>query len=168
MQPRRILLGVIGRPHGVRGLLRVHAYTEDPAGLTAYGPVCDEAGRWFSLRWRAEGVAEVARIEDGKRVPVASRDAATALVNTRLYIPRDRLPKTAEEEFYLADLVGLAAFGPDGAALGEVGAVHDYGGGASLEIGPLLVPFTRAAVPDIDLATGRVTVVPPSETEAVP
>ncbi len=168
MEPRRILLGVIGRPHGVRGLVRVHAYTEAPEGLTAYGPVCDEAGRWFSLRWRGEGVAEVARIEAGKRLPVADRDAAAALVNTRLYIPRDRLPKAPEDEFYLADLVGLAAFGPDGVALGEVGAVHDYGGGASLEIGPLLVPFTRAAVPEIDLASGRVTVVPPAETVAAP
>ncbi len=168
MEPRRILLGVIGKPHGVRGLLHVHAYTEDPAGLTAYGPVCDEAGRWFSLRWRSEGVAEVAQIVDGKRVPVASRDAAAALVNVRLHIPRDRLPKADDEEFYLADLVGLAAFGPDGTALGEVGAVHDYGGGASLEIGPLLVPFTRAAVPEIDLAAGRMTVVPPTETVAAP
>ena len=168
MEPRRILLGVIGRPHGVRGLLRVHAYTEDPQGLTAYGPVCDEAGRWFSLRWRGEGVAEVARVEAGRRVAVADRDAAAALVNTRLYIPRDRLPQADKDEFYLADLVGLAAFGADGTALGEVGAVHDYGGGASLEIGPLLVPFTRAAVPDIDLAAGRVTVALPTETVAAP
>ena len=168
MQPQRILMGVIGRPHGVRGLLHVQAYTSDPAGLTAYGPLCDERGRWFSLRWRSEGVAEVAHILDGKRVPVATRDEAASLVNVRLHIPRERLPKADDEEFYLADLVGLAAFQPDGTALGEVGAVHDYGGGASLEIGPLLVPFTRAAVPDIDLAAGRMTVVLPSETVVAP
>ena len=118
MEPRRILLGVFGRPHGVRGLLRVHTYTEHPEGLTAYGPVCDEAGRWFSLRPRGDGVAEVAQVVDGKRVPVTDRDAAAKLVNTRLYIPRDRLPKADADEFYLADLVGLAAFAPDGAALG--------------------------------------------------
>ena len=156
-------MGVIGRPHGVRGLLHVHAYTADPAGLTAYGPLVDDRGRWFSLRWKAEGVAEVAQVIDGKRVPVATREAAEALVNLRLHVPRDRLPKADDDEFYLADLVGLPAFAPDGARLGEVRAVHDYGGGASLEIGALLVPFTRAAVPEVDLAARRLVVVLPTE-----
>ncbi len=156
-------MGVIGRPHGVRGLLHVHAYTADPAGLTAYGPLVDDRGRWFSLRWKAEGVAEVAQVIDGKRVPVATREAAEVLVNLRLHIPRDRLPKADDDEFYLADLVGLSAFAPDGAMLGEVSAVHDYGGGASLEIGALLVPFTRAAVPEVDLAARRLVVVLPTE-----
>jgi 16S rRNA processing protein RimM len=105
-------------------------------------------------------------------VPVADRNAAEKLVNTRLYIDRARLPPPDDEEFYLADLVGLTAIGADGAALGTVVAVHDYGAGTSLEIAradsaPLLVPFTRAVVPEVDPAAGRLTVVPPDET-AVP
>ena len=159
----RILLGVIGRPHGVRGLLRVHAYTAEPDGMFAYGPLCDDAGRWFSFRPRGEGVCEVAEIVAGTRVPVADRTTAERLVNLRLYLPRDRLPPPAEDEFYLADLVGMEAVDPDGRVLGAVAAVHDYGAGASLEIGALLVPFTRAAVPSVDMAAGRMTVVPPSE-----
>ncbi len=74
-----------------------------------------------------------------------------------------RLPAAEEDEFYLADLVGLAAFAPDGTALGTVATVHDYGAGASLEIGSLLVPFTRACVPDVDVASRRLVVVMPEE-----
>jgi len=162
-----ILLGVIGRPHGVRGLSHVHAYSADAASLTRYGALHDGQGNLFRLRWRGEGVAELSRVVDGKRVAIASRDEAQRLVNTRLYVARARLPKPAEDEFYLSDLIGLAAVGPDGVALGTVSAVHDYGAGASLEVGLLLVPFTRAAVPEIDLVAGRVTVVPPAEV-AVP
>ena len=163
MPPEDILLGVIGRPHGVRGLLHVHAYTDDPAALTRYGALHDGRGNSFRVRWRGEGVAEVARMVEGKRVPVATRDEAGKLVNTRLHVARARLPKPAEDEFYLADLIGLAAVGPDGVELGRIDAVHDYGAGVSLEVGALLLPFTRAVVPEIDLAAGRVTVVPPAE-----
>jgi 16S rRNA processing protein RimM len=166
MPDARILMGVLGRPHGVRGLMHVQAYTAESRNLTAYGPLCDASGRWFSLRWRGEGVVEVAETMAGKRVPVADRNAAERLVNTQLYLPRERLPAPEPDEFYLVDLVGLQAFAPDGAALGRVAAVHDYGAGASLEIGARLVPFTRAAVPDIDLAAGRVTVAPPAELDA--
>jgi 16S rRNA processing protein RimM len=166
MPEARVLLGVIGRPHGVRGLLRVHAHTAEPDGLFAYGPLCDAAGRWFSLRPRGEGVCEVAEIVAGKRVPVTDRATAERLVNLRLYLPRERLPPPGEDEFYLADLVGLEAVDPAGRVLGPVAAVHDYGAGASLEIGALLVPFTRDAVPSIDLAAGRMIVVPPAEVAA--
>jgi 16S rRNA processing protein RimM len=163
MPGRRILLGVIGRPHGVRGLLRVHCYAGDPAALPGYGPFTDDRGRRFALAWRGDGIAEISEIVDGAPHPVRDRAAAAALVNTRLFVERDRLPATGRDEFYLADLVGLEAFGADGTRLGRVDAVHDYGGGASLEIGPLLVPFSRAAVPVVDLAGGRITVVPPEE-----
>lgn len=159
-------MGVLGRPHGVRGLMRVQSYADPPENLTAYGPLADARGRWFSLRLREGGLAEVALIEGGKRVPVANRTEAETLVNTRLYLPRERLPAPEPEEFYLADLIGLDVCTADGTPIGTVDAVHDYGGGASLEIGNLLVPFTREAVPDIDLANGRVTVAPPSEVTA--
>jgi 16S rRNA processing protein RimM len=166
MAVARILMGVLGRPHGVRGLMRVQSYADPPENLVAYGPLCCERGRWFSLRLREGGLAEVARIEGGKRLAVTTRGEAETLVNTRLFLPRERLPTPAADEFYLVDLIGLDACTVDGEPVGRVAAVHDYGGGASLEIGALLVPFTRAAVPQIDLAAGRVTVVPPAEVTA--
>jgi len=160
----RVLLGVVGRPHGVRGLLHVHSYTADPADLASYGALSDEAGRLWSLAWRGEGVAEL-RDADGRAV--SDRSAAERLVNTRLYVERKLLPTPADDEFYLADLVGLTATGPGGDPLGRVAVVHDYGAGISLEIagdGPaLIVPFTRACVPEIDVAGGRVVVVTPEE-----
>jgi 16S rRNA processing protein RimM len=160
MAAGRILLGVVGRPHGVRGLVRVHSYAADPASLEAYSPLEDDRGRRWTLAWRGDGVAALLDA-DGRALP--DRDAAQALVNTRLYVDRGRLPPPAEEEFYLADLVGLRALDEAGGELGHVAAVHDYGAGASLEIGPLLVPFTRACVPVVDLAAGRCVVVPPAE-----
>jgi len=147
----------------VRGLLHVHSFTADAGLLPKYGPFFDDAGRRFSLRWHSEGVARVTEIVEGKRIAVEDRGTAEKLTNTRLYVMRDRLPAPDADEFYLADLVGLAAFAADGAELGRVDVVHDYGAGASLEIGALLIPFTRACVPDVDIAGGRVTVVLPAE-----
>ena len=109
--------------------------------------------------------------DDGGRA-VADRDTAERLVNTRLYVERAKLPPPDEDEFYLADLVGLAATAPEGRALGRVAVVHDYGAGVSLEIAgegaALLVPFTRACVPQVDLAAGRLVVVPPIEVSVAP
>jgi 16S rRNA processing protein RimM len=163
---RRILMGVVGRPHGVRGLVHAVSYTADPADLPAYGPFDDGAGRRFTLRWVSEGIAEIAEIVAGQPQPVRDRTSAEKLVNLCLYAERDRLPAAGEDEYYLADLVGLEAVGTDGVPLGTVAAVHDYGGGASLEIGPLLVPFNRVSVPAIDLAAGRMTVSPPADVLA--
>ena len=157
-------MGVIGRPHGVRGLSHVHSYTADPADLPDYGPFTDERGRRFALSWASDGVARVVEIVDGRDVPMRDREAAQTLVNVRLYVDRDRLPAPEDEdEFYLADLVGLRAVTPAGAELGKIDTVHDYGAGASLEIGRLIVPFTKACVPVVDIAGGVVTVVPPEE-----
>ena len=166
MPERRILLGVIGRPHGVRGLVRVTSHTADPADLTAYGPLSDDKGRRFVLRWRGEGVAEVEEQMGGTGVKVADRTAAEKLTNTPLYVDRAQLPEPDAEQFYLADLIGLTAVDPSGRELGTVGAVHDYGAGASLEIvqdgaAPLLLPFTRATVPQVDLTAGRIVVEQP-------
>ena len=161
----RILMGVVGRPHGVRGLLHVHSYTANPADLAGYGPLLDDGGRSWTLAWRGEGVAA---LSDAAGNPVADRSAAERLTNTRLYVERDRLPPPEPDEFYLADLVGMAALDAAGQIVGRVTAVHDYGAGTSLEIdragaAPLLVPFTRDCVPRIDLAAGALTVRPPDE-----
>jgi 16S rRNA processing protein RimM len=165
-----ILLGVIGRAHGVRGLVRVTSHTADPAALTGYGPLSDPSGRHFTLRWMGEGIAEIFEVTNGEPVKVADRTAAERLTNTKLLIERDRLPAPEPEEYYLADLIGLTAQTGDGAPLGIVSAVHDYGAGASLEIacdppGPLIIPFTAACVPEVDVAAGRLTVMPPDEID---
>jgi 16S rRNA processing protein RimM len=168
---RPILLGVIGRAHGVRGLVRVTSHTADPVALTEYGLLSDPSGRQFTLRWVAEGIAEISQMIAGKPVRIGDRGAAERLTNTQLLIGRDRLPAPEADEYYLADLIGLNAVGPDGAPLGVVAAVHDYGAGASLELarddgGSLLVPFTASCVPEVDVAAGRISVVPPDEVNA--
>lgn len=169
MPESRILMGVIGRPHGVRGLLRVTSYADE---LTGHGPLSDERGRRFVVRWRGDGVAEIAQVVDGAEVKVADRTAAERLTNVRLYVERARLPEPEDDEFYLADLVGLTAVDVACSVIGRVVAVHDYGAGASLEIAcegapPLLVPFTRGCVPEVDVAGGRLIVEPPDEVDVV-
>ena len=165
MGGKRILMGVIGRPHGVRGLVHVHSYAE--GDLAAYAPLWDEAGRAWTLAWRADGIAE---LRDAEGRPVPDRTAAERLVNTKLFVDREVLPAPDPDDFYLSDLVGLAAVTPDGGDLGRVVTVHDYGAGASLEIeaagGPLLVPFTRACVPEVDVAGGKLVVVVPEMVDA--
>jgi len=162
---KRVLVGVIGRPHGVRGLVHVTSYTADPAAIAEYGLLEDQKGGRYRLEWVGEGRARLAVVGAGGERVIADRGEAAKLTNRRLYVRRAALPPPEEDEFYLADLVGLEAFDGDGAALGRVSAVHDYGAGASLEIGALLVPFTRAAVPVVDLEGGRVVVVPPDAVE---
>lgn len=164
MNERLILMGVIGKPHGVRGLVRVNTFTEDPDALAEY-KLTDRTGRQFSLEWVHDNVAQLSEITPQGPRKITDRTQAEKLNLTELFAPRSALPEPDEEEFYLADLIGLTAQTDAGQPLGTIAAVHDYGGGVSLEItpGPLLVPFTRAAVPVIDLKTGHVIVIPPSE-----
>jgi 16S rRNA processing protein RimM len=168
----RIQLGVIGRAHGVRGLVKVTSHTADPADLTAYGPLSDPEGRLLTLRWKADGVAEVGRIVDGVAVKVTDRAAAEKLTNTKLFVDRSALPPADGDEYYLTDLIGLSVVDPAGRALGTVSVVHDYGAGASLEVigagAALIVPFTAACVPTVDIAGGRLVVVPPDEIVVPP
>ena len=164
---RRILVGAIAGAHGVRGEVKIRSFTADPKAIGRYGALSDEAGlRRFELTvtGSAKGgvVARIAGIGD--------RDQAEALKGMRLYVAREALPPPGEpEEFYVADLVGLAAERPDGAPLGRVAAVENYGAGDVVEIvlaagGSLMVPCTRQAVPVGDIAGGRVVVDPPVET----
>ncbi|HBK09428.1 MAG TPA: 16S rRNA processing protein RimM [Acetobacteraceae bacterium] len=167
MPNSRIQLGVIGRAHGVRGLVKITSHTADPADLTAYGPLSDAEGRFYALTWKAEGVAEVARIVDGVPVKVTDRNQAEKLTNTRLFIDRSALPPPDEDEYYLTDLIGLTAVNAADKTLGTVSVVHDYGAGASFEIvgdgATLIIPFTAACVPTVDIAAGRLVVVLPDE-----
>jgi 16S rRNA processing protein RimM len=158
-----VCVGVITGAQGVRGAVRIKSFTVQPEDVASYGPVADETGqRAFALRavGRAKGVV-IATIAG-----IADRDAAERLKGVRLYVARDKLPAPGEEEYYHADLIGLAAILPDGTVLGRVRAVHEYGAGDSLEVtresgGTVIVPFTRAVVPEVDLAAGRLLVDPP-------
>ncbi len=165
----RVCLGAIAGAHGVRGLVKIKSFTQDPADLTAYGALADESGRRrfeIAVTGQAKGllVARIAGVED--------RDAAEALRGVRLTIARAALPEPEDaEDYYQADLIGLAAEDLAGRTLVTVTAVDNYGAGDFLEIArpqgaPLLVPFTKVVVPLIDLEGGRVVVDPPEEIEA--
>jgi 16S rRNA processing protein RimM len=163
-QAGRILVGEIGRPHGVRGVVKLRSFTADPAAIASYGPLTDGTGtRRFALTLLAEGLARVEGVED--------REAAARLTGTGLYVERASLPPPEEDEFYLADLVGLRAETAAGEPLGRVRSVEDNGAGAFLVLdGPpeRFVPFTRACVPVVDIAGGRLVVEPLEETAAPP
>jgi 16S rRNA processing protein RimM len=160
---RRVLMGLVLGVHGIKGAVRILSYAAEPEDIASYGPLEDESGgRKFSLtvvgKARGAVLAEVEGIGD--------RDAATALKGTKLYVRRSALPTPAEGEFYWDDLVGLRAELKDGTALGEVTAVHDYGGGPSLEVkreagASVMVPFTNRVVPVVDLEAGRLVIDPP-------
>ena len=146
------------------------SHAADPAGVTAYGPLSDADGRQYLLRWCHEGVAEISSVSDGVAERIRNRTAVEKLTNVDLFIDRSRLPQPDEEEFYLADLIGLTAVDAEGKPFGTVTMVHDYGAGTSLEIvgeTSLIVPFTQACVPEVDVAAGRVVVIPPIEVAVI-
>jgi 16S rRNA processing protein RimM len=159
---QQILLGVVTGPHGVGGAVRIKSFTARPEDIGRYGPLVDETGRVVRLRCIGAGKGVlIARLEG-----VEDRNRAEALRGRRLYLPRAALPPAAADEFYHADLIGLAAVLGDGTAIGRVRAVHDFGAGDTLEIErspapPAMVPFTRAIVPIVDLDAGRLVVDPP-------
>jgi 16S rRNA processing protein RimM len=166
----RVLLGVVGKPSGVRGLVRVRSYTDDPDALADYKPLQDETGAHWRLSWRSEGLAEL-RGPDGK--PVADRTGAEKLVNMKLYVERSQLPPPDDEEFYLTDLMNLQVRDTPDRVVGRVSQIHDYGAGISLEIAKedgkfALVPFTKACVPQIDIAAGWLLVCWPDAIEVPP
>ncbi|AOG07744.1 ribosome maturation factor RimM [Bosea sp. RAC05] len=158
-----ILLGVIGAAHGIKGEVRIKAFTGDPLAIADYGPLTDEKGRRF----------EIAEIRPAKEVVVArlkgitSREAAESLNGVNLFVSRDKIPAPEDEdEFLQADLIGCAVVGPDGVVLGTVTTVANYGAGDLLDIllpdgRSVLMPFTKAFAPRIDIAARRIEAVPP-------
>lgn len=159
---RRVCVGEVGAPRGLRGEFCVRSFTADPRAVAGYGALSTDRGG-PPLRLWVVGEKKGALIvrADG----VANRDQAEALRGCRLYVERTALPRPGDDEYYHADLIGLGVqFEADaGAAPGCVTAVHDYGAGPVLEIDcngrpSVLVPFTRAAVPHVDLAEGRLVI----------
>lgn len=157
-----VRIGRIAGAHGLRGEVRVRCFTENAEDVGAYGPVCDGQGRLFTLSAirPAKGPFVIARLEG-----VSDRNAAEALAGRDLFVPRDRLPPPEEDEWYYDDLIGLEAVDADGASLGKLTAVHDFGAGDVLEITPahgaaFMVPFTAQCAPDINVADGTITIIP--------
>jgi 16S rRNA processing protein RimM len=160
---KRVCVGAVAGAHGVRGAVKIKSFTATPEDVAAYGPLEDESGeRCFSLRLIGAGKGVLI----GHLSGIADRNRAEASRGLRLYLPRAALPPTEQDEYYHADLIGLEAVLTDGTPVGPVRAVHDFGAGDTLEIArsdgpPVLVPFTRAVVPSVDLAAGRLVVDPP-------
>lgn len=160
-----MLVAQIGAPHGVRGEVRIRAFTDDPETLIAYGLLETEDGSGrVKIRRLRPGKGGVIAVIEG----MASRDAAEALKNCRLYVPRDALAEPEEDEWYHVDLVGLIAREVGGCEIGTIAGVHDFGAGDLLEVQltgsrrSVLVPFTREIVPDVDIAGGHVTIDAPA------
>lgn len=160
---RRVLLGVVVAPHGVRGEVRIQSHCADPADIGSYGALTDESGRRsFTIHPFGEARGQVLALIDG----VTDRNAADALRGLRLYVARDALPPPAEGQWYHVDLIGLRVVGVDGKEYGKVLAVQDFGAGTLLEVGDgaarsFLLPFSDQAVPTVDIAAGVVTIDPP-------
>ena len=162
----RICVAQIGGAHGLRGEVRLKSFTADPMAVSNYGPLTTEDG---------SATFEIEAVRPGKGHLIArfrgvgDRNMAERLVNVRLFVPRERLPLPAADEFYHADLIGLAAVSSDGTEIGTVVAIHDFGAGDILELQPkaggttVMVPFTAEFVPSVDIASGRIVVAPPED-----
>lgn len=165
-----VLLGIVVGAHGIRGQLRVRSFTDEPAAIFGYGMLLgkrrdSDAGRSLTLKPAGQPKGEVVLASVSG---VADRNAAEALKGLRLYVSRDALPALEEDEFYHADLIGLGVDQVAGDRLGTVKAVHDFGAGDVLEVireegGSVFLPFTRAVVPVVDIAGGRLVADPPAE-----
>ncbi len=157
----------IGAAHGVRGAVRLWTFTEDPLAVKDYGPLMTKDGaRQFEVTQIREAKDHLVVTLKG----VASRDDAERLNGLELYVPRDRLPDTDDGEYYHTDLIGLAAVTTAEQPLGKVIAIHNFGAGDIIEIAPpqgatMLLPFTNAVVPTVDLAGGRVVIELPQEID---
>lgn len=156
-----IQMAVIGAAHGIKGELRVKTFTGDPLALGDYGPLFTRDGRMFEVTdIRPAGNVVVVRFKG-----VSDRNAAEALAGTELFIDRAALPEEDEDEFYHADLVGLAVKDETGAVVGKVAAVQNFGGGDILELTlggrkGVLIPFSKAAVPEISVTGGYIRIDP--------
>jgi 16S rRNA processing protein RimM len=162
-----ICVARIGAAHGVRGAVRLWTFTEDPLAVTRYGPLTTKDGtRQFEVATAREANGHLVATLKG----VATREEAERLKGIELYIAREKLPDTDEDEYYHADLIGLAAVNAVDEPLGRVIAIHNFGAGDIIEIAPphgatLLLPFTNAVVPTVDLENGRVVIVLPDEID---
>ena len=163
----RICVARIGAAHGVRGEVKLWPFTEDPMAVLHYGPLSTKDGaRQFEVARARVAKDHLVAVLKG----VATREDAERVNGIELYISRDKLPATDAGEYYHADLIGLRAVNTQGETIGKVLAIHNFGAGDIIEIAPtqgssLLLPFTNAVVPTVDIAAGHVVIVMPPEIE---
>jgi 16S rRNA processing protein RimM len=163
----RICIARIGAAHGVRGAVKLWTFTEDPLAVKAYGPLLTKDGtRSFEVASAREAKGHLVATLKG----IATREDAERLNGLELYVAREKLPDTDEDEYYHADLIGLDAVTAANEPLGRVIAIHNFGAGDIIEIAPpngatMLLPFTNAVVPTVDLAARRVVIELPGEIE---
>jgi 16S rRNA processing protein RimM len=166
--PSQICVARIGAAHGVRGQVKLWTFTEDPLAVKRYGPLSTKDGsRQFEVTHVREARDHLVATLKG----IATRNDAERLNGIELYVAREKLPATEEDEYYHADLIGLAAITTADEPLGRVIAIHNFGAGDIIEIAPpegptLLLPFTNAVVPTVDLAGGRVVIELPQEIDS--
>ena len=164
---RTVCVARIGAAHGVRGAVKLWTFTEDPLAVERYGPLLTKDGaRQFELTSAREGKGHLIAVLKG----VTTREQAERLNGVELFVAREKLPATDDNEYYHADLIGLAAVTTTDEPLGRVVAIHNFGAGDILEIAPpqgatVLLPFSNAVVPTVDLAGGRVVIEMPGEIE---
>jgi 16S rRNA processing protein RimM len=162
-----ICVARIGAAHGVRGAVKLWTFTEDPLAVQRYGPLSTKDGaRQFEVTHAREARDHLVATLKG----VTTREEAERLNGLELYVAREKLPATDDDEYYHADLIGLAAVTVADVPLGRVIAIHNFGAGNIIEIAPpqgstLLLPFTNAVVPSVDLAAGRVMIELPEEID---
>jgi len=160
----RVCVAQIGVAHGIRGEVKLWSFTADPLAIKDYGPLESEDGK---ARFEIETLRSAKEHLVVRFAGVNDRNAAERLTNLRLFVPRERLPAPAAEEFYYADLIGLAAVDAQGKMLGTVVAVQNFGAGDLLEVkiaersDTVLLPFTATTVPTVDVPGGRVVIDPP-------
>ncbi|OAF00827.1 16S rRNA processing protein RimM [Bradyrhizobium centrolobii] len=165
--PALVCVARIGAAHGVRGAVKLWTFTEDPFAVRRYGPLVTKDGRrQFEVAQAREAKDHLVATFTG----VTTRDEAERLNGIELYVAREKLPATDEDEYYHTDLIGLAAVTTTGDALGRVVAIHNFGAGDIIEIAPpkgttLLLPFSNAVVPEVDVAGGRIVIALPQEIE---
>jgi 16S rRNA processing protein RimM len=163
----QICVARIGAAHGVRGAVRLWTFTQDPLAVKFYGPLSTRDGaRQFEVTVAREAKGYLVATLKG----ITTRQQAEHLNGIELYVARDKLPPTEVNEYYHADLVGLAAVTTAGQPLGSVIAIHNFGAGDIIEIAPpqgatMLLPFSNAVVPTVDLAGRRVVIELPGEIE---
>jgi 16S rRNA processing protein RimM len=163
----QVCVARIGAPHGVRGAIKLWTFTEEPMAVMQYGPLSTKDGtRKFEVASAREAKDHLVATLKG----VVTREEAERLNGVELYISRSKLPATDADEYYHADLIGLSAENAAGEPIGRVIAIHNFGAGDIIEIAPLhgttlLLPFSNAVVPTVDIASGRMVVELPREIE---
>lgn len=166
-----ICIAAIAGAFGVKGEVKLKPFTENPMDCVTYGPLLTADGTICLTPQKSRLVKDAVAVFAQE---VKSREAAEALKSIKLYVSRDALPKTDEDDFYHADLLGLEVKSASGQRMGTITGVHDFGAGDMLEIKPpkgadkpasFYHPFTKAAVPKVDILSGRVIIVPQTDTE---